>query len=98
MTLLGCAGVAAATASYQDLEFQVFSRARLQEGLAITTGTLRELKLRHVEEGRGGTLTRLAGGRPGLALALLSSPETAMFRTAWLSVPLRATGREVAGD
>lgn len=53
MTLLGCAGVAAATASYQDLEFQAFSRARLQEGLAITTGALRELKLRHVEQGRG---------------------------------------------
>jgi len=53
MTLLGCAGVAAATASYQDLEFQSFSRARLQEGLAITTAALRELKLRHVEQGRG---------------------------------------------
>lgn len=39
------------------------------------------------------TLARLAGGRPGLALALLSSPETAHFRTAWLSVPLRATDR-----
>jgi histidinol-phosphate aminotransferase len=53
MTLLGCAGVAAATASYQDQEFQSFSRARLQEGLAITTAALRELKLRHVEGGRG---------------------------------------------
>lgn len=53
MTLLGCAGVAAATASYQDLEFQAFSRARLREGLAITTAALRELKLRHVEQGRG---------------------------------------------
>lgn len=53
MTLLGAAGVAAATASYQDLEFQAFSRARLKEGLAITTDALRDLKLRHVEQGRG---------------------------------------------
>lgn len=53
MTLLGAAGVAAATASYQDLEFQAFSRARLREGLEITTAALRDLKLRHVEQGRG---------------------------------------------
>ncbi|MBL8200286.1 MAG: histidinol-phosphate aminotransferase family protein [Chromatiales bacterium] len=62
MTLLGCAGVAAATASYQDLEFQAFSRARLQEGLAITTGALRELKLRHVEQGRGNFVFFDTGG------------------------------------
>lgn len=62
MTLLGCAGVAAATASYQDLEFQSFSRARLQEGLAITTAALRELKLRHVEEGRGNFVFFDTGG------------------------------------
>ena len=62
MTLLGCAGVAAATASYQDLEFQAFSRARLQEGLAITTGALRELKLRHVAEGRGNFVFFDTGG------------------------------------
>jgi histidinol-phosphate aminotransferase len=62
MTLLGCAGVAAATASYQDLEFQSFSRARLQEGLAITTAALRELKLRHVEQGRGNFVFFDTGG------------------------------------
>jgi len=62
VTLLGCAGVAAATASYQDLEFQAFSRARLQEGLAITTGALRELKRRHVEEGRGNFVFFDTGG------------------------------------
>ncbi|MEQ1803592.1 MAG: histidinol-phosphate transaminase [Gammaproteobacteria bacterium] len=62
MTLLGCAGVAAATASYQDQEFQDFSRARLQEGLAITTGALRDLKLRHVEQGRGNFVFFDTGG------------------------------------
>ncbi len=53
MTLLGSAGLAAATASYQDLDFQAFSRARLHEGLAITTGALKELNRPHVENGRG---------------------------------------------
>ncbi len=53
MTIQGSTGVAAATASYQDLEFQALSRARLREGLAITTEALQELKLRHVENGWG---------------------------------------------
>jgi histidinol-phosphate aminotransferase len=53
MTLLGCAGVAAATASYQDLEFQAFSRARLREGLEVTLAAVRDLGLRHVAGGRG---------------------------------------------
>ena len=62
MTFLGCAGLAAATASYQDLEFQSFSRARLQESLGITTAVLRELKLRHVEKGRGNFVFFDTGG------------------------------------
>jgi len=62
MTMLGSAGVAAATASYQDLEFQAFSKARLQEGLAITTAALRELKLRHVEQPRGNFVFFDTGG------------------------------------
>ncbi len=62
MTIQGGAGVAAATASYQDLEFQALSRARLKEGLAITTEALRELKLRHVENGRGNFVFFDTGG------------------------------------
>ncbi len=62
MTFLGCAGLAAATASYQDLDFQSFSRARLQESLGITTAALRELKLRHVENGRGNFVFFDTGG------------------------------------
>ncbi|MEO7386481.1 MAG: histidinol-phosphate transaminase, partial [Gammaproteobacteria bacterium] len=62
MTFLGAAGVAAATASYQDLEFQAFSRARLQESLAMTTGTLRDLKRPYVANGRGNFVFFDTGG------------------------------------
>lgn len=65
MTIQGCAGVAAATASYQDKEFQELSRARLKEGLAVTTQALRELKLRHVENGRGNFVFFDTGGPLG---------------------------------
>ncbi len=53
MTLLGAPGVAAATASYQDLEFQAFARARLREAMGLTLAAIRDLGLRHVEDGRG---------------------------------------------
>ena len=65
MTIQGCAGVAAATASYQDLEFQDLSRARLKEGLAVTMQALRELKLRHVESSRGNFVFFDTGGPLG---------------------------------
>lgn len=38
-------------------------------------------------------LARVAGGRPGLALALARQPEVADFRRLWLSLPGRVTGR-----
>lgn len=33
--------------------------------------------------------TRIAGGRPGLALSLATRPEVAEYRRVWLSIPLR---------
>lgn len=38
-------------------------------------------------------LARVAGGRPGLAFALVRHPEVAEFRRLWLSVPGRVTAR-----
>lgn len=35
----------------------------------------------------------VAGGRPGLALALATRPEVAQLRQAWLEIPQRVTGR-----
>ena len=45
MSILNLPGLHAATASYQDLEFQQFSRKKIAECLAITTEALDELKL-----------------------------------------------------
>ena len=44
---LGTLGLAAANASYADLEFQAESRRNLAEGVAIATSALDALKLRH---------------------------------------------------
>lgn len=40
-------GLAAASASYTDLQFQAFSRKNIAAGVAITTAALNELKLSH---------------------------------------------------
>ena len=45
MSILNLPGLRAATASYQDLAFQEFSREKIQAGLKITTDLLDELKL-----------------------------------------------------
>lgn len=62
MTIRGSIGVAAATASYQDLAFQAFSRARLREGMDLTLATLRDLQRPHVENGRGNFVFFDTGG------------------------------------
>lgn len=38
-------------------------------------------------------LAAVAGGRPGLALALMTRPEVAGFRALWLSIPRKVTAR-----
>lgn len=45
----------------------------------------------------------VSGGRPGLALALMSRPEVAQFRTMWLSIPERVSphpgdGQRIASE
>ncbi|MEX1124526.1 MAG: DNA polymerase III subunit [Acidimicrobiia bacterium] len=40
----------------------------------------------------------VAGGRPGLALALMNRPEVAQFRDLWLSIPGRVTPRPGDGQ
>lgn len=51
MSLLNLPGLLAATASYQDLDFQALSRARIQEGLRITGAALEAVGRPHVPVG-----------------------------------------------
>jgi histidinol-phosphate aminotransferase len=53
MSMLNLIGIAAATASYQDLGFQAQSRARIREALDLTTQWLTELGVPHVGGSRG---------------------------------------------
>jgi DNA polymerase III subunit delta' len=80
--------------SEDQLPATVASRCRTVHFGRVGDEPLTRALLGHgLDHGQAETLTRLAGGRPGLALALLSSPATAAFRNTWLSVPLRATDR-----
>ncbi len=45
MSILNLPGLKAATASYQDLEFQAFSREKIRAGMKITTDLLNERNL-----------------------------------------------------
>ncbi len=51
------------------------------------------LESRGVEPDRAAALATMTGGRPGLALALISTPDIGQFRATWLSVPRRVTDR-----
>lgn len=64
MSLLNLAGIAAATASYQDLEFQAWSRRQIHAGLDLTQATLAELGRPHVPDTRGNFVFFDTGG-PG---------------------------------
>lgn len=42
-----------------------------------------------VEKDQATEASRIAGGRPGLALALATEPQVAVYRRLWLSIPMR---------
>lgn len=46
-----------------------------------------------VEDETAAGLARVAGGRPGLAMSLVNSPQAVEFRALWLSIPARVTAR-----
>jgi DNA polymerase III delta' subunit len=80
--------------SEDQLPSTVGSRCRTVHFGRVGDETLAQsLVERGLDNARADSLARLAGGRPGLALALLASPENATFRSTWLSVPLRASDR-----
>lgn len=51
------------------------------------------LAARGLDRERAASLAVVSGGRPGLALALMTRPEVADFRTLWLSIPRKVTAR-----
>lgn len=55
------------------------------------------LEAQGIDHDHAAETARIAGGRPGLALAFATQPEAAEFRTAWLSVPGRVSQQPGVG-
>jgi len=80
--------------SQDDLPATVASRARVIRFGRVPAETVAEaLVERGVESETATRAAQISGGRPGLALGLATRPETADFRSAWLSLPTRLTDR-----
>jgi hypothetical protein len=87
MSLLNTAGIAAATASYQDLEYQALSRQRLQQSLAITRQALADVGWASHRD--PGELRVLRYGATGRA----SSAQPCASRASWWDDPSPPTRR-----
>lgn len=76
--------------SEDDLPATVASRAR-----TVVVGRVGDreltagLEAMGIDADRAAGVTGIAGGRPGLAIALATQPQVAEFRRVWLSVPPR---------
>ncbi len=82
------------TEAEDDLPPTVSSRCRTVHFGRVDEGAIaRGLEDAGVEPARAVGLARVAGGRPGLAFTLLSNPDVAAYREAWLGVPLKVTDR-----
>ncbi len=80
-----------------DLPATVASRCRRVYFGRVRDDEITEaLTERGIEADQADGAARISGGRPGLALAIATRPEVAVYRRAWLSVPLRVT--EKPGD
>lgn len=78
--------------SADDLPATVASRARTVLFTRVPEDeVVAALAERGIPSDQARRVAVAAGGRPGLALLLATSPEVAAFRTAWLSVPGRLT-------
>ena len=78
--------------SEDDFPPTVASRCRsVHMGRVPMAEIVRGLMLRGLSEDEAGGVAVVSGGRPGLALALMSQPEVARFRDMWLSIPGQVT-------
>lgn len=76
--------------SEDDLPDTVASRSRtVVLGRVVDTEIEAGLRSLGVDPERAASVTGIAGGRPGLAIALATQPAVAEFRHMWLSIPPR---------
>lgn len=74
--------------SEEDFPATVASRCRtVQMGRVPVADLVEALEERGLSHEAAEGVAVVAGGRPGLALALMSRPEVASFRSMWLSIP-----------
>ena len=80
--------------SEDDLPATVASRCRTVHFGRVGDPLIRRaLEDRDIDEDRAMALATMVGGRPGLALALIESPDIESFRGAWHSVAQRVSDR-----
>ena len=80
--------------SEDDLPVTVVSRCRIVRFGRAPEGELVEALMdRGIDADQAAMTTRIAGGRPGLALDLVTNKEVGGFRRRWLAVPGRVTPR-----
>lgn len=85
--------------SEDDFPPTVASRCRTLHMGRVPQGELTEaLRRLGLDEDTASGVADVAGGRPGLALALMSRPEVARFREMWLSIPSLVTPRPGDGQ
>ena len=78
--------------SEEDFPPTVASRCRtIHMGRVPADEIVAALEERGLDPGEAEGVAIVAGGRPGLALSLMSQPEVARFRELWLSVPKQVT-------
>jgi DNA polymerase-3 subunit delta' len=81
-----------AAASEDDFPPTVASRCRsVHMGRVPQADLVEALMARGLSEEAATGVGMVSGGRPGLALALMSQPEVARFRELWLAIPGRVT-------
>ena len=78
--------------SEDDLPATIGSRCRsIQFGRVREDVLVAALVERGTDAERAGEATRISGGRPGLALGLVTNPDLAAYRDVWLSIPVRVS-------
>ncbi|MDH3397603.1 MAG: DNA polymerase III subunit, partial [Acidimicrobiia bacterium] len=78
--------------SEDDLPATIASRCRtVQFGRVREEALIAALQEHGTDPEKAGEAARISGGRPGLALGLVSNPDLAAYRDLWLSVPVRVS-------